>query len=115
MEEEKITMEPNDDEYFGDDEITSNDKLWALLGYIFGIVALIALLLEDKKDRPFIRYHAIQALMLWVITFILTWTMCLWVLPWAYGVYIGILAYQGQWMEVPGLTNFAKNQGWINK
>ena len=31
MEEEKITMDPNGDEYLGDDEITSNDKLWALL------------------------------------------------------------------------------------
>jgi len=115
MEEEKITMDPNGDEYFGDDEITSNDKLWALLGYIFGLVALIALLMEDKKNRPFIKYHAVQALMFTAITVVLSITACLWILPWAYGVYVGILAYQGQWTEVPVLTDFAKNQGWIKK
>ena len=110
MEEEKITMDPNDD-----GEITSNDKLWALLGYIFGLIALIALLMEDKKNRPFIKYHAVQALMLTAITVVLSITACLWILPWAYGVYVGILAYQGQWTVVPVLTDFAKNQGWINK
>ena len=109
MEEEKFAVDPMGD------EITSDDKLWSLLGYIFGIVALIALLIEDKRERPFIKYHAIQALMLWVVTVLLSWTMCLWVLPWAYGIYIGILAYQGQWSEVPVLTDFAVNQGWISR
>jgi uncharacterized membrane protein len=109
MEEEKFEMDPMGD------EITSDDKIWSLLGYIFGIVALIALLIEDKRDRPFIKFHAIQALMLWVVTVLLSWTMCLWVLPWGFGIYIGILAYQGQWSEVPVLTDFAVNQGWISK
>lgn len=96
-----------------DEEITSDDKLWALLGYIFGIVALLALLLEDKKDRPFIRYHAFQALMLWAITVVLSITVCLWILPWAYGIYVGIQAYQGQWVVIPVLTDFGRNQGWL--
>ena len=95
------------------DEITSDDKIWALLGYIFGIVALLALILEEKKDRPFVRYHAVQALMLWVITVVLSVTACLWVLPWAYGIYVGILAYQGQWVFIPVLTEFGRNQGWL--
>ena len=95
------------------DEITSNDKIWALLGYIFGIIALLALLLEEKKDRPFVRYHAIQALMLWAITVLLSFTVCLWILPWGFGIFVGIQAYQGQWTSVPVLTDFGKNQGWI--
>jgi uncharacterized membrane protein len=95
------------------DEITNDDKLWALLGYIFGFIALLALILEDKKDRPFIRYHAIQALMITAITIFFSITMCGWILPWAYGVYIGIQAYQGRWATIPGLTDFAKNQGWL--
>ena len=94
-------------------DVTSDDKLWALLGYIFGLVALLALLLEDKKDRPFIRYHAIQALMITAVVILTSWTACLWVIPWVYGLYVGVKAYQGEWVEVPVLTDFAKGQGWI--
>lgn len=94
-------------------EVTSDDKLWALLGYIFGLIALIALLMEDKKSRPFIKYHAVHALMITVLVIVLSWTVCLWALPWVYGLYLGFQAYQGKLVEVPFLTDFAKNQGWI--
>ena len=46
------------------EEITDDDKLWALLSWLFWPIAIIVLLLEDKKQRPFIKYHAIQALAL---------------------------------------------------
>lgn len=97
----------------GGNEITSDDKLWSLLGYIFGIIALIALLMEDKRNRPFIKYNAIHALMLTALVVILSWTVCLWVLPWAYGLYLGFKAYQGETVEIPVLTDFAKGQGWV--
>ena len=46
-------------------DITSDDKLWAALGYPIFIIALIMLFVEGKKDRPFfIKFHAIQALAL---------------------------------------------------
>jgi uncharacterized protein len=46
-------------------DVTDDDKLWALLSWIFApIVPIIVLLLEDKKTRPFIKYNAIQALIL---------------------------------------------------
>ena len=115
MGDENFDMDAKDEQFTGEDEVSSDDKLWALLGYIFGIVALIALLMEDKKNRPFIKFHAVQALMLWVITLILSFTGCLWLLPWVYGLYIGIMAYQGQTNEIPVLTDFAKNQGWIEE
>ena len=43
-------------------DITSDDKLWAALGYPIFIIALIMLFVEGKKDRPFIKFHAVQAL-----------------------------------------------------
>ena len=49
---------------------SSNDRLLAALGYPIWIVALIALLLDGPKDRPFTRYHAIQALGFNVAAFI---------------------------------------------
>ena len=49
---------------FGSTEITSDDKLWAALGYPIALIAIIVLLMEDKKNRPFIKFHAIQSIAL---------------------------------------------------
>jgi uncharacterized protein len=44
-------------------DITNDDKLWSLLAYVLTpIVPIIILLMEDKKNRPFIRAHNAQAL-----------------------------------------------------
>ena len=45
-------------------EVTSDDKLWAALGYPIVIVALIVLFMEEKKARSFIKFHAVQAIAL---------------------------------------------------
>jgi len=46
-------------------DVTDDDKLWSLLSWIFApLVPIIVLLLEDKKVRPFIKYNAIQALVI---------------------------------------------------
>ncbi len=56
-------------------DITSDDKLWAALGYPIFIIALIMLFIEGKKDRPFIKYHAVQALavnvVIWIVVIVL--------------------------------------------
>jgi len=101
-------------------EVTSNDKLWVLLGYIFSpLVPIIILLMEDKKTRPFIRAHNAQALALGVIEIVLYvvlgWTLFLACVPfllWIYMLYLGIQGYQGKYVTVPVVTNFVKNQGW---
>ncbi len=53
-------------------EVTQDDKLWALLSWLIWVVALIALLMEDKKSRPFIRYNAVQSLALAVVGWVLS-------------------------------------------
>jgi uncharacterized membrane protein len=101
-------------------DITSDDKLWALLTYVLSpIVPIIILLMEDKKNRPFIKYHNIQALVLGVINVVLSvalgWTLVLACIPliiWLVMVYWGFQAYQGQWVKIPVVTDFVKNQGW---
>ncbi|MBL8045299.1 MAG: DUF4870 domain-containing protein [Anaerolineales bacterium] len=100
--------------------ITSDDKLWSLLAYIFSpIVPVILMLMEDKKSRPFIRSHNAQALALglinWVAAFVLSWAIigcCISVVVGIYQIYCGIQAYQGKTVTVPVLTDFIKNQGW---
>ena len=96
-----------------DPDITQDDRLWAALTWIpitplWPIFAIIALLLEDKKDRPFIRYHAVLSLATGLVLIPLSVITCgcaalvyLVFFYWAY------LAYKGQTVEIPLLTDFA--------
>jgi uncharacterized membrane protein len=104
-------------------EISDDDKLWALLGWITGVVALIALFMEDKKQRPFIKYNAVMALAVVIAIAILVSIMSVVIpcvgglitaLAFIYPIYLGIQAYQGKWVEVPWLTDFVKKQGWAS-
>ena len=101
-------------------DVTSDDKLWALLTYILTpLVPIILMLMEDKKNRPFIRAHNAQALVLGLISLAISlflgWTvvlLCVPLLIFIYQIYLGIQAYNGKLVEIPVITNFVKNQGW---
>lgn len=103
-------------------EATSDDKLWALLAYVLTPLApIIILLMEDKKNRPFIRAHNAQALAWGLINLvggsILSGLLffCFGlpsILIWAVGVYWGIQAYNGKSVVIPVITDFVKKQGW---
>lgn len=93
-------------------EITSDDKLWALLAYIFSpLVPIIIMVMEDKKNRPFLKAHNAQALILGIIA-VITSSFCVGILVWFYMIYLGIQAYNGKTVEVPVITNLCKGQGW---
>lgn len=94
-------------------DVTSDDKLWAMLGYLIPIIAIVALLMEDKKNRPYVKFNAVQSIVATVaLTIISTVTMgCgsilfLVMLWWAYQ------AYQGQDVTIPMISDFIRNQGW---
>ena len=105
------------------EQITDDDKLWGLLSWlpwIGWILAIIALLIEPQKNRPFVRYHAVQALaanvVLTVLSIVLSITVvlaCIAPFLWVVLLYPAVKAYQGEWLEIPWLTDFCKNQGWI--
>ena len=97
-------------------EITSDDKLWALLSWLFWPIAVIVLFMNDKKSRPFIKYNAVNSLALNVIAWgssIIAIGACLGPLAFIYSVVLGIQAYQGKWVTMPFLTDFVKKQGWV--
>ncbi len=101
-------------------DVTSDDKLWALLAYVLSpIVPVIILLMEDKKNRPFLKAHNMQALVLGIVEVVLSivigWTvvgLCLPFLLWLAMIYWGIQAYQGKYVTIPVVTDFVKSQGW---
>jgi uncharacterized protein len=103
-------------------EVTSDDKLWAALGYPIVIVAIIVLLMEEKKNRPFIKYHAVQAIAVNVAIFVLSLVLtaitfgiggCLVPLLWIATLWPAYEAYQGKYLVLPVITNFIRNQGWV--
>jgi uncharacterized membrane protein len=88
-------------------EVTDDDKLWALLSYIFPPLVGIIMLLIDKKDRPFIKYNAVVSIVLGILVILLSWA-CIGILVWLYGLYLGFKSYQGEWVEVPVISDFVR-------
>jgi uncharacterized membrane protein len=105
-----------------DPNVTSDDKLWAALGYPIPLVPIIVLLMEEKKSRPFIKFHAVQALVfnvaLWILIFVISavtlgfGAICA-PLFWLVTLWPAYESYQGKYLELPVITNFIKNQGWV--
>lgn len=98
-------------------EITSDDKLWGLLNYLINpIIPIVILLMEDKKNRKFLRFHAIQALALFIVELALSIILvgaCLYPFYLGYSIYLAIKAYQGAYIEIPVLTDFLRKQNWL--
>jgi uncharacterized membrane protein len=104
-------------------DITENDKLMAALCYPIAIVmSIIILISEPMKSRPFQKYHAVQALVLWVVIFIVLFIIgCLtfgigfflYIVAWLAILWPAYKAYKGELFEVPVVTNFMKKQGWV--
>lgn len=100
-------------------EITSDDKLWAALswlpvGPLYPVVAILMLLMEEKKNRPFVRYNAVLALATGAAFFALAIpTMGLAALGYLVFFYWAYQASQGQKVEIPFLSDWIKQQGWV--
>ncbi len=116
------------------DEISPNDRLWAILSYIFApLVGIIVLLIEEYKNRPFARYHGIQSIgfavaaFAYTIVFSIIYTiltavtfgllgLCLWIFffaPLIPAIYYAYQASQNRYFEIPWLTGFMIQQGWL--
>jgi len=99
-------------------DVTSDDKLWAALAYVFSpIVPIILFLMEDKKNRPFIRAHNAQALVMGIVMAVLlpivaTITFGCGSIIWFIMLYWAYQAYQGKLITIPVITDLVKNQGW---
>jgi uncharacterized membrane protein len=103
-------------------DITSDDKLWSALGYPIPLISIIVLFMEEKKNRPFIKFHAVQSLVfniaLYILIFILSavtlgfGAICA-PLLWLATLWPAFEAYNGKYLEIPVITNFIKNQGWV--
>ena len=51
-------------------DVNDQDRLMAALAWIIPILAIVMLLVEDMKNRPFQKYHAVNSLAFSVIFFV---------------------------------------------
>jgi uncharacterized membrane protein len=103
-------------------EISSDDRLWVAIGYPIPILAILGLILDDKKNRPFIKFHSIQSiafnLILFVVIFLLSFitfgfgAICAPIL-WLAVFWPAVDSYKGNYTQIPVLTDFMKKQGWV--
>jgi|SRR5687768_4157947 uncharacterized membrane protein len=99
-------------------DVTSDDRLWAALAYVFSpLVPVILFVMEDKKNRPFIKSHNAQALVLGIVLIILTpiiatITFGLGSLLWLVMLWFAYQAYQGKSVNIPVISDFVRKQGW---
>ncbi len=119
-------------------EGTSDDRLAAALAWLSMVILQLPIvsiiqLLSSAKERPFQRHHAVTSLLFfaggaayevvagiaYVILGLLTLGIgfaCLWVIffvPHLFGLYYALQAYNGKRVELPLLSSFGRNQGWM--
>ena len=100
---------------------SSDDRLWALLAYILSpLVPIIILIMADKRERPFLKAHNIQALILGLLISLISGILSpvlgigcvVWIVGIVYEIYLGLKANKGELVEIPVISNFVRQQGW---
>ena len=111
------------DQQFSPEGVTSDDRLWALLAYLLTpLIPIIILLMEDKKNRPFLKAHNMQCLILGIVEYILVAILsaisfgllgCIgFIAVVVINIYYAVKANRGEMFEIPVITNFIRQQGW---
>lgn len=104
-----------------DPEISQDDKTWSLLSYIFTpLVPFILLFIKDKRKRPFIKSHYVQALVWGIVIYAIAQIFPGHFLPWIVRVFglvmdiiWGIKAHQGGQVDIPVITKMVKDLEWV--
>ena len=110
-------------------DITDNDRFLAAVSYPIPLVAIVILLVEEMKARPFQKYHAVQALaanvVLWVAILLLGCILgaasffiggvcgAVPALLWLVTLYWAYEAYRGKYFPIPVLTKWLQDQKWL--
>ncbi len=111
------------DQQFSPEGATSDDRMWGLLAYLLTpVIPIVILLMEDKKSRPFLKAHNMQALILGVAEYIVVAILsaislgllgCVaFVAIVVINVLYAVKANRGEIFEIPVITNFVRQQGW---
>ena len=99
----------------GSGPASDTSKMLAALGYVFWVVALIAILIDPYKNERFVRMHAVQGLALgvaiWVVSAVTSFVLIgffVGVAGFIYQIMLAIKAWNGETFEVPVVYNLVK-------
>lgn len=101
-------------------DVTSDDRLWVVLCFLLApILPLVTLFLDNKKNRPFIKYHTVPTIILGVaegiLIAILSWIPvvgCITPFIYIINIIYALKANKGVNVDIPVITKFAQSQGW---
>lgn len=95
---------------------SDNSKIFSAIGYVIWPVALIAILIEPYKNEKWVKAHAIQALALNLVIYILSGVttplfglgILIGIAGFVYTIILAVKAYNGESIEVPVIYGFVK-------
>ncbi|GAV31818.1 MAG: DUF4870 domain-containing protein [Coriobacteriia bacterium] len=98
---------------------SDTSKILAALGYLTGIAALIAILIEPYKNEKWLRLHAVQALGLAVVAIVAQIVLAIPVIGWIAGPLVSVAvlvfailgivkAWQGEYYQMPVIYDLVK-------
>lgn len=101
-------------------EVTSDDRLWVVLCFLLApVLPIVTLFLDNRKDRPFIKYHTVPTIILGVVEGVVIGILqfipvvnCIAPFIWILNVVYAIKANKGVNVDIPVITGFSKGQGW---
>lgn len=104
----------------GGDVPSDTGKILAAIGYLVGIVALIAILIEPYKNERYVRHHAVQALAIWVGWILISVVSAIPIIGWivaavgwvallVFSIMGAIKAFQGEMWEMPVVYGIVKS------
>ena len=110
-----------------DSDIDDNERLMAALAYLLWFVgSAIILLSANMRARPYLRYHAGQALglstvlavgsfVLLVMSFVFCCVGLLLLIPLVITLYYTYEAYQAKHFKIPVIHNIMVSEGWLEQ
>jgi uncharacterized membrane protein len=105
-------------EYIPNDNITSDDRIWAAVAYLFSPLSPIFIhLMADKRSRPFIRAHYPQAFLSGLCLLLLGIPLALFTLGffsiiWLVFPFWAYKAYNGENIEIPVISEYLNKNKW---
>lgn len=96
---------------------SDNSKMLAAIGYVIWPVALIAILIEPYKNEKWVKSHAVQALALNLVIYVLSAVttpifglgILVGIGGFVYSILLAVKAWNGESVEVPMIYGFVKS------
>jgi uncharacterized membrane protein len=103
-------------------ETNKTDRLLAAMCYPILPIVILIFIENDKRNQHFLRYHALHAVLFNILLLALYYVIgavtfgygSIFVpLLWIVNFWPAIDAYNGEYVDMPVISNFVKNRGWV--